>query len=566
MPGLILGPMLRYADARAATVWVQTDVACEVEICGARERTWCVDGLHFALLVIEGLEPDVDHRYEVRLDGELAWPPADSELPPSTIRLPGAADRREVVFGSCRIALPHEPPFVLRAHEHPSGQGIDALRAFALRLAAAGGGPACPDLLLMLGDQIYADQPSPALRDELARRPRPDDAPADELADFGEYALAYREAWSEPLVRWLLSTVPTAMIFDDHEIHAEWRISQGWLEELEREPWFERHIRGGMIAYWVFQHLGNLSPGELRAEGVLAAVHEADDAAGTLEAWVGGEGRQAGHSRWSFSREVGESRLVVVDSRAGRQVAPGSRRLIQEEEWAWISEQARRPARHLVLASSVPFLLAPALHYAEAWDEAVAEGAWGPVGRRAGEWLRRLAVMDHWAAFQASYRSFVELIDDIAHGREGAAPASVVLLSGDVHHCYLAQAEFTGGEGPHSPVWQAVCSGFRKELVPHERAVIALGHTRSVGWLARRLARAARVPALPFGWRIVDRPAYANQIATLTLDGDAAQVRVEAVVDGTWERPRLEIAFERALAGPRADPEPEAEGAAALPV
>ena len=58
------------------------------------------------------------------------------------------------------------------------------------------------------------------------------------------------------------------MVFDDHEIHAEWRISQGWLDEMNAEPWFDDHIRAGLMAYWVFQHLGNLSPAEL-AEGEL---------------------------------------------------------------------------------------------------------------------------------------------------------------------------------------------------------------------------------------------------------------------------------------------------------
>ena len=86
------------------------------------------------------------------------------------------------------------------------------------------------------------------------------------------------------------------------------------------------------------------------------------------------------------------------------------------------------------------------------------DGAWGRVGAVLGERLRRLAVVDHWASFQRSFRRFAELIDDVAHGRAGDAPASIVLLSGDVHHCYLAEVGFRPGSGPHSPVWQAVCS------------------------------------------------------------------------------------------------------------
>jgi hypothetical protein len=547
VPSLVLGPMLRYVDDRVATIWVQTDAACEVEILGTRERTWCVDGLHFALVAVEGLALGTDHPYEVRLDGEAAWPRDDTSFPASTIRLLDPRARLDVAFGSCRITLPHVPPYTLRAREHPSGHGVDALRAFALRAARRGGAAACPDLLLMLGDQVYAGEPSPALEQAIADRERAADAPPGELADFTEYALAYREAWSDPAIRWLLSTVPTTMVFDDHEIHAEWRISQGWLDEMNAEPWFDRHIRAGLMAYWVFQHLGNLSPGDLADAGLLDALRTAEDAAGLLASRMDTEGRQVGHSRWSFARDVGEARLVVVDSRAGRDVTPGRRELVQDAEWAWIREQARKPARHLLLASSVPFLLAPGLHHAEAFDEALTDGAWGPVGAWLGERLRRRAVMDHWASFQRTFRRFADLVDDAAHAREGEAPASIVMLSGDVHHCYLAEVGFRPGSGAHAPVWQAVCSAFRKELAPHERAVIALGHGAVAGRLARRLARAAGVRPVPFGWRVVARPAYANQIATLTLDGDRSRLRIEAVADGDWQNPQLRTAFAREL-------------------
>jgi hypothetical protein len=539
--------MLRYVDERVATIWVQTDVACEVEILGARERTWCVSGMHFALVVVEGLEAGRDHPYEVRLDGAVAWPEPDAPFPPSTLRLPAADAARDIVFGSCRITRPHEPPYVLRSDEDEAGQGIDALRTYALRLAAAGGGAAGPDMLLMLGDQIYADQPSPELKARIAGRERLAGAPADELADFCEYAFAYGEAWAEPAIRWLLSTVPVAMVFDDHEIHAEWRISQGWLDEMNAEPWFDDHIRAGLMAYWVFQHIGNLSPEDLAAGGMLDEVRAADDAAALLGSRMSTEGKQTGHSRWSYARDVGDARLVVIDSRAGRQVEPGRRALVQEEEWNWIREQASRPARHLLLASSVPFLLAPALHYVEAFDEALTEGAWGRIGAFFGEKLRRLAVLDHWASFQRTFRELASLLDDIAHGRVGDAPASIVMLSGDVHHCYLAEVGFGSESNPRSRVWQAVCSAFRKELAPHELRTIAFGHSRTAERIGRRLARLAGVARLPLDWRVVEKPAFANQVGTLSIDGDHARVSVERVAGNDWRNPQLELAFAREL-------------------
>jgi hypothetical protein len=260
------------------------------------------------------------------------------------------------------------------------------------------------------------------------------------------------------------------------------------------------------------------------------------------------EGRQTEHSRWSWARDLGVARLLVVDSRAGRDVTPDHRALIRDDEWRWVRDQASLPARHLLLASSVPFLLAPGLHHAEAFDEALTDGAWGRVGGRVGDWLRRKAVMDHWASFRRTFARLAELLDDVAHGRLGQAPRSVVMLSGDVHHCYLAEVGFRPGGGPHSPVWQAVCSAFRKELLPYERRTLAAGHTRTGERLTRALARAAGVQPLPLDWRVVERPAYANQIATLTIDGDHARLSVEAV-DDDWRRPQLRLAFARELTG-----------------
>ena len=84
--GLILGPMLRYVDASAATVWVETDAACEVEVLGHRARTFHVDGHHYAVVPVTGLEPGSSVEYQVHLDGELRWPAPDSPFAPCRIR------------------------------------------------------------------------------------------------------------------------------------------------------------------------------------------------------------------------------------------------------------------------------------------------------------------------------------------------------------------------------------------------------------------------------------------------------------------------------------------------
>src|SRR3712207_594807 len=89
------------------------------------------------------------------------------------------------------------------------------------------------------------------------------EAPDEQVADFEEYTRLYAESWSDPQVRWLLSTVPSSMIFDDHEMIDDWNTSAAWRREVTGQDWWAGRISGGLVSYWVYQHLGNLSPQEL---------------------------------------------------------------------------------------------------------------------------------------------------------------------------------------------------------------------------------------------------------------------------------------------------------------
>src|SRR4051794_16124357 len=163
MPDLVLGPLLRHVSDTQATIWVETAEACEVEILGRREKTFRVEGHHYAVVCIEGLEPASRNEYEVRLDGEVCWPEPDSELPPSAIRTTDADKELDIVFGSCRVAVPHEAPFTEPKDETAEGHEADALWGLAKQMAA-GGREDWPGQLFLLGDQAYVDQGSPQTR------------------------------------------------------------------------------------------------------------------------------------------------------------------------------------------------------------------------------------------------------------------------------------------------------------------------------------------------------------------------------------------------------------------
>ena len=277
MPDLSLGPLLRYVGRVDATVWVETDAACEVEVLGCRSRTFHVEGHHYALVHVSNLEPGASYEYEVTLDGEKKWPEAGSGFPPSVIRTVDREAPLKLVFGSCRISAPHEPPYTLSREEDEWGLGVDALYALAMRLR---GEPAegLPDVLLLLGDQIYAHKPPFDTLGFARSRRDTNKPPGEAVASFEEYARIYWDSWGDPAIRWLLSTLPSAMIFDDHEIDDDWNISESWVEEMREQPWWDEQIIGGYASYWIYQHLGNLSPHELERNELFQKVNKADDA------------------------------------------------------------------------------------------------------------------------------------------------------------------------------------------------------------------------------------------------------------------------------------------------
>jgi hypothetical protein len=547
MPALLLGPLLRYVGETEAVIWVETDRPCEVEVLGTHERTFCVCDHHYALVCCGGLEPGTWHEYEVRLDGEQVWP-LDDGFPASAFRTYPKEDALQVVFGSCRVAAPHVPPYSLRKDEDPRGREIDALHTLAQRMRHRPR-EEWPDVLLMLGDQVYADEPSPATRAFLESRRDPAEPPGERVLDFDEYTHLYHESWSDPTIRWLLSTVSTAMIFDDHDVHDDWNISEAWLEEMRRHEWWNHHILGALASYWVYQHLGNLAPGHHEEDELLRRVQEADDAEPILEDFARRADRGTSGTRWSFCRDLGRTRLVVVDSRAGRVLDEGRRSMLDEEEWAWVTEHVTGDFDHLLVATSLPWLLGPGMHYAEAWSEAVAGGAWGSALAPLAEKARQTADLEHWAAFQESFARLAELLRSVGAGERGPAPASIVVLSGDVHHAYLYEVAFRRGSGVESNVYQAVCSPYRNPLEKKERQVIQLGMSRGFEAFTRTLARSAGVDDPDVRWRMVgDGPWFDNQVASLEIDGTRIAMRLDKAVPVDSTSARLDCVLERRLA------------------
>jgi phosphodiesterase/alkaline phosphatase D-like protein len=440
-----------------------------------------VRGRFFALLPLEELEAGWVYRYllnGIQTDGkreawhrELArrrerWEgallPIDidrvsiGDRGPTfrTFPAPGTSDVR-IVFGSCRKAD--------GGVSGPTAKGADVLSLYGSHLAKLGDRlNEWPHLLLLLGDQIYADDvdrgvatarwkapgrhwlspldaPETMMRRDRSKYPTYAGSQGFHCSEFEDFALAYVSSWFPANVAKVLANLPTFMNFDDHDITDDWNITGSWLEQMMESEWWVDAVTDGLVAYWMYQGWGNPLPQagikDYRVSILTSAAATGRDALDDLRTWFRAH-LTPGSADYYYKIELSPP-VLVLDTRHDRTFAvrrAGEHRSPDDEilgrnQWSWLKSNFEQNGP-VIVAMGVPFLQFLCA------DWMILRLARNPLFNDqdgAEEYFRDIDV-DWWTAFPAS---FLKLSQAMA----GRGP--FVFLAGDVHYSYGISGRYT---------------------------------------------------------------------------------------------------------------------------
>ena len=245
------------------------------------------------------------------------------------------------------------------------------------------------------------------------------------------------------------------------------------------------------------------------------------------------------------------TRLIVADDRDRAQLRGGPPvDLRRATNGTGSQDQARGDFDHLVFATTDPGPARARAPLRRGLERGRLRRRVGRADGRRGRALAPRARPRPLGGLPRLLRAARGLLRELGRGDRGKPPASITILSGDVHHAYLAEVAFRRGAG----VQQRRVPG-RLLAVP-QRPRLGTRSARSASpprarapLIGRALARAAGAHDPGIRWRFAEGPYFDNQVATLSLNGRSASLKLEKTEgDPESDARSLETVFERRLA------------------
>ncbi|MEM8702428.1 MAG: alkaline phosphatase family protein [Pseudomonadota bacterium] len=318
-------------------------------------------------------------------------------------------------------------------------------------------------------------------------------------------------------VRRLLAHLPTAMIFDDHDVTDDWNLSLAWEEAAYAHPLSRRVIGNALIAYGINQGWGN-RPAQIRAD--LATQLQDALAQPGSSAHEDAIDKILAYEKWDFVWPTTPP-LIALDTRTRR----------------WRSERNAHDPSGLL-----DWEAATDLQTNLKGQEAVLLVSAAPIfGVKLIEVVQKFFTLigkplmvdaEYWMAHPGTASAILNIF------QHRDTPGHFVILSGDVHYSFVYDVELRNGHsarhrtaqaGPK--IWQ-ICSSGIKNTWP-DRLIAALDRGNRLAfsprsplnWLTKR--RGMRiVPRKPQGTPGGRRILNASGIGVVELDDQGAPTNI----------------------------------------
>ncbi len=475
-----VGPLVRATSATSVVLWAECsrvattlltvqclDASTQQKPLHVRSHTVTIGGRHYVTPQLQGLQPATWYTYWLSLTNEYEGhvehldetlvccfrTMEKSDAHPSTFR------QLRIAYGSCRKFVAPQ---------------VDALSAFGRWLQAHDEQKEAvwPHLLLLIGDQVYADQPSQEVRQKYPQL-------RNGAKTFEDFAALYEYVWTQDKdVRQVLACIPTFMIFDDHEITNSWNVSPQWSATMLQNGQ-EQVLVDGLLAYWVYQGWGNLIQRDEMLYPLLRLMQEGEqsgeDMLEAMRSFLRHEVCSEAEGRWHYEISTVPP-IFVVNARSERTRSftqqgdgtYGPTRILGQTQMhelaTWLQKHDAQPS---ILVSSVPVLLPPLIGLAEylmgvrLWAHPL---RW--LGKRVTQIQQRVAQQtsfDHWPLFLETWRELVQLLTKRTH--------DIIVLSGDVHFSYAMEAKRSFSK-TKVRLLQLVSSPIQNALSPQSKKLV----------------------------------------------------------------------------------------------
>ena len=282
------------------------------------------------------------------------------------------------------------------------------------------------------------------------------------------------------------------------------------------------------MTYWLYQHLGNLSPEAIRSEGLLESLGQVDDGEQLLRDWAmqseefTSGGRQLPLQLRARCRTgpTGDDRLAQRDGCS----SPGTAGWSTTRSGSGWSRRASADVDHLLIGTSLPAFVPGGLHDLQDWSEADLRRRLGLAGPK----VRR---MDPRQGRHGGLGGVPRLVQRPCRPARRAgerspradAPATISVLSGDIHFSYASEIRFPQADEV-GRVHQLVSSPIRNALRPPESTAMRLAKSRFAAILGRVLRRGAGRRRPSITWKIDVGPIFANSLGELSFQSRSARL------------------------------------------